>query len=118
MPRQRAGSRLGPGPMNEIDPEIAEAIERVHARVAAAWRRAGRDAEAVQLVAVSKMVQVDRIRAAVGAGAGTFGENRVQEAEAKVSQLPDVEWHLVGHLQSNKAAKALALFDVIQSVDS
>jgi pyridoxal phosphate enzyme (YggS family) len=73
----------------------------------------------VHLVAVSKTFAADVVAAAVAAGLTTLGENRVQEAEAKVPALPDmVEWHLVGGLQSNKAARAVALFDVIQTVDS
>jgi pyridoxal phosphate enzyme (YggS family) len=72
----------------------------------------------VQLVAVSKNVPADRLREAVEVGLTTLGENRVQEAEAKVGALPGVEWHLVGHLQGNKAGRALDLFSVIQSVDS
>ncbi len=64
------------------------------------------------------MVHVERLQAAVAAGLTTLGENRVQEAAAKVEALPEVGWHLVGHLQANKAARAVALFDVIQSVDS
>jgi pyridoxal phosphate enzyme (YggS family) len=73
----------------------------------------------VRLVAVSKTFPADVLRAAVEAGLTTLGENRVQEAEAKAPALPDgVEWHLVGGLQSNKAARALALFDVIQTVES
>jgi pyridoxal phosphate enzyme (YggS family) len=73
----------------------------------------------VRLVAISKTFDADVVAAAVSAGLTTFGENRVQEAEAKAPQLPaSVEWHLVGGLQSNKAARAIALFDVIQTVDS
>jgi pyridoxal phosphate enzyme (YggS family) len=72
----------------------------------------------VDLVAVSKTVPLDRLRAAFSAGLTTLGENRVQEAAAKVEALPEVAWHLVGHLQANKAARAVALFDVIESVDS
>jgi pyridoxal phosphate enzyme (YggS family) len=64
------------------------------------------------------MVHVERLRAAVAAGLTTLGENRVQEAAAKVEALPQVTWHLVGHLQGNKAARAVALFDVIESVGS
>jgi pyridoxal phosphate enzyme (YggS family) len=97
---------------------IADAVTRVRERVAAACARAGRDVESVQLVGVSKTVSVERIQDAVAAGVLALGENRVQEAEAKVPLLPDAEWHLVGHLQSNKAARALTLFNVIQSVDS
>jgi pyridoxal phosphate enzyme (YggS family) len=87
-------------------------------RIAAACRRAGRPADAVTLVAVSKTVPVERLRLAVAAGHERFGENRVQEAALKVPLLPDVEWHLVGHLQANKAARAIELADVIGSVDS
>jgi pyridoxal phosphate enzyme (YggS family) len=79
----------------------------------------GRDPVGVRLVAVSKTFGADVVGAAVAAGLTTLGENRVQEAESKAPLLPDaVEWHLVGGLQSNKAARALALFDVIQSVDT
>lgn len=69
-------------------------------------------------MAVSKTVSVARLRTAAQAGFESLGENRVQEAEDKVAALPDVEWHLVGHLQGNKAARARAIFDVIESVDS
>jgi pyridoxal phosphate enzyme (YggS family) len=103
--------------VNGFDPAIAEAVARVRGRIAAACERAGRDPGQVQLVGVSKTVPVARIRAALAAGVGALGENRVQEAAAKV-RLLSAEWHLVGHLQSNKAARALSLFDVIQSVDS
>jgi pyridoxal phosphate enzyme (YggS family) len=72
----------------------------------------------VTLVAVSKLVPTERLRAAVAAGLATLGENRVQEATAKVDAVPGARWHLVGHLQSNKAAAALRLFEVIESVDS
>src|SRR4051794_7027006 len=97
---------------------IAERVGRIRARVADASARSGRDPADVQLVGVSKTVSLDRIRDAVAAGVGSLGENRVQEAEGKAPQVPRAEWHLIGHLQSNKAARALALFDVIQSVDS
>jgi pyridoxal phosphate enzyme (YggS family) len=73
----------------------------------------------VRLVAISKTFGADVVGAAVAAGLTTLGENRVQEAEAKAPELPEtVEWHLVGGLQSNKAARALSLFHLIQSVDS
>jgi pyridoxal phosphate enzyme (YggS family) len=79
----------------------------------------GRDPADVRLVAVSKTFGADVVGAAVAAGLTTLGENRVQEAESKAPDLPDtIEWHLVGGLQSNKAARAIALFDVIQSVDT
>jgi pyridoxal phosphate enzyme (YggS family) len=69
-------------------------------------------------VAVTKGFGVVVVRAAAAAGLGEFGENRVQEAEPKIEAVPTVEWHLVGHLQSNKARRALTAFEVIQSVDS
>jgi PLP dependent protein len=87
-------------------------------RIAAACGRVGREASSVTLVAVSKTVDAARLRHAVDAGITTLGENRVQEAEAKVAELPGVTWHLVGPLQSNKARRALETFDVIQTVDS
>jgi len=87
-------------------------------RMAAAARRAGRDPGSVTLVAVSKTVSAERLRAAVEAGLGVFGENRVQEAAAKVPQVPGASWHLVGPLQSNKVRRAVELFDVIETIDS
>jgi pyridoxal phosphate enzyme (YggS family) len=69
-------------------------------------------------VGISKTVPLDRLQAAVAAGLTAMGENRVQEATPKVAALPQVEWHLVGQLQGNKAGRAIELFDVIQSVDS
>ncbi len=91
---------------------------RVRARIAAAAERAGRDPAAVTLVAVSKTVPAGRLAAALAADITLLGENRVQEAEAKAPQLPGARWHLVGHLQRNKAAHAVQLFDVLESVDS
>ena len=70
------------------------------------------------VLAVSKSVGVERLRAAVTAGMELFGENRVQEADDKVGRLPGARWHLVGHLQSNKAARAVELFEAVHSVDS
>ena len=87
-------------------------------RIAGAAQRAGRDPAEVELVAVSKTVAVDRLKSAVEAGLTVLGENRVQEAESKVADLPGVAWHLVGPLQSNKARRAVALFSVIETVDS
>jgi PLP dependent protein len=92
------------------------AREAVLERIARAASRAGRDAGDVSLVAVSKTVPADRLRAAVAAGYPILGENRVQEAEAKAPEVPGPAWHLVGPLQSNKARRALELFDLIQSV--
>lgn len=92
------------------------AREAVLARIVAAAARAGRDPSGVTLVAVSKTVPAARLRAAVAAGYDLLGENRVQEAEAKAPEVTGPAWHLVGPLQSNKARRALDLFDVIQSV--
>ena len=98
--------------------DIRANLERVRERVARAAERAGRGAEDVLLVGVSKTVDVARIRAAIPAGLGALGENRVQEARDKITELGrPVQWHLVGHLQTNKVRDALELFDVIHSVD-
>jgi pyridoxal phosphate enzyme (YggS family) len=86
--------------------------------MSAACTRSGRHLDSVALVAISKTVPVERLRLAQVAGYDLFGENRVQEAAQKIPQLAASEWHLVGHLQKNKAARAVELFDVIESVDS
>ncbi len=96
--------------------EFAAARARVLATIADACARVGRDPAGVTLVAVSKTVAPDRLVAAVAAGLTVLGENRVQEAEAKVDAVPGATWHLVGPLQSNKAKRALATFAVIESV--
>jgi pyridoxal phosphate enzyme (YggS family) len=100
--------------------ELQENIGRVRERIAAACRRSGRNPEGVRIVAVSKGVPPPRIRQAYEAGLREFGENRVQEAEAKRAALSDLTatWHLVGHLQTNKAKLARELFHYIESVDS
>lgn len=97
---------------------FGQARDRVLARIAAACRRAGRDPDTVELIAVSKTVAADRLRAAVAAGLSVLGENRVQEAVAKAPEVPGARWQLVGPLQSNKARRALETFEAIQSVDS
>ncbi|MGH9750594.1 MAG: YggS family pyridoxal phosphate-dependent enzyme [Candidatus Polarisedimenticolia bacterium] len=98
---------------------IAENLRAVRERIAAAARRAGRDPAGVTLIGVSKTVRPERVREAIEAGLHDLGENRVQEAREKIPLLPDtVRWHLVGHLQGNKAAHAARLFRVIHSVDS
>jgi pyridoxal phosphate enzyme (YggS family) len=97
---------------------VAENIQRVHERIAEACKRVGRRPEEVDLVGVSKGFSADAIRQAVAAGLRKIGENRVQEAEPKIRELGSIcEWHMVGHLQTNKVRRALELFDVIQSVD-
>ena len=100
---------------------IAENIAGVRERIAAAARRAGRSPEEITLMGVSKTFPVESIRDAYQAGLRIFGENRVQEFAGKAEALRDLreaEWHLIGHLQSNKAAKAAELFDAVDSVDS
>lgn len=98
-----------------------ENLSKVRAAIAAAEREAGRESGSVGLVAVSKTKPVEDIRPAIEAGQLVFGENRVQEAQSKwltlKSETPDVQLHLIGPLQSNKTADAVALFDVIQTVD-
>ena len=97
---------------------LADARAQVLERIADACARVGRDPGSVTLVAVSKTVPVAVLREAVAAGLTILGENRVQEAEAKVGEVTGATWHLVGPLQSNKAKRALATFDVIESVDT
>ncbi len=97
---------------------IAQNLEEVRGRIAAAARGAGRDPARVRLVAVSKTVPVEHIRTAVAAGQLLFGENYLQEARPKIAALgPALSWHFIGHLQSNKAKAAVALFEVIHGVD-
>jgi len=105
-----------------MDPGIASDIrgnlERVHALIADACRRAGRPPADVLLVAVSKTVPADRVRQAIDAGVAALGENRVQEAKEKIETLGHpLPWHLIGHLQTNKARDAARLFDWIHSLD-
>jgi len=97
---------------------IAQNLKEVRAAIAAAARSAGRDPAEVRLVAVSKTVDLERIRAAIATGQDLFGENYLQEAKAKIDVLGrQVGWHLVGHLQTNKAKGAVELFDLIHAVD-
>ena len=106
--------------MPEQTSAIAANLARVRERMARAAERAGYRADEVTLVAVSKTFPAEAIRAAYDAGLREFGENRVQEFEAKRPKLADLDatWHLIGHLQSNKARRAAQLFDRVDSVDS
>lgn len=98
---------------------IRDRLARVEERISQAALRAGRDGASVRLVAVSKTMPVDAIRQALEAGITTLGENRVQEAKTKISLLSGpAAWHLVGHLQTNKAKLAVQLFEMIHSLDS
>ena len=101
--------------------EIRERFTIVQARVGAAVYKAGRDASSIRLVLASKMQPSEAIRAAANAGARDFGENYVQEAIAKraeLSDLTEIRWHLIGHLQTNKVKVAASGFALIHSVDS
>jgi PLP dependent protein len=100
---------------------MAASIARVHEAIASAARRANRNPTEIRLMAVTKTVPPERIREAYDAGIRMFGENRVQEFAAKADGLRDLagaEWHMIGHLQSNKAGKAVELFAHLDSVDS
>jgi PLP dependent protein len=100
---------------------IAENVAEVRQRIAAAAQRAGRDPKEITLMAVSKTFPAQSTCDAYDAGIRVFGENRVQEFSGKSAQLTDLkdaEWHMIGHLQSNKAAAAVELFTAIDSVDS
>ncbi|MEW6515694.1 MAG: YggS family pyridoxal phosphate-dependent enzyme [candidate division FCPU426 bacterium] len=98
---------------------IQENVTSIVKRLDAAAKRTGRSSREITLVAVTKNVTVEDIRSALNAGITALGENRVQEAKPKFAQIgPTVAWHFLGHLQTNKARIAAAIFDVIQSVDS
>jgi pyridoxal phosphate enzyme (YggS family) len=98
---------------------IAENLAAVESRITAACKRAGRKRSDVTLVAVSKTFGADRVEEAIAAGVTHIGENRVQEARDKKPQVRGAaRWHLIGHLQSNKAKDAVRIFDVIETVDS
>ena len=97
---------------------LRAAAAAVQERIERAAARAGRDPSAVTLIAVSKTVDVERVRDAVTAGLRVFGENRVQEGETKAPAIREATWELIGPLQSNKARRAIETFDRIQTVDS
>jgi PLP dependent protein len=101
---------------------LAGAVAAVRERISRAAQRAGRRAEDVRLLAVSKLQPAEAVRAAFAAGVRDFGENKIQEAEGKIADLAALRadglvWHLVGHLQSNKARRAGELFDFVHSLD-
>lgn len=100
---------------SDLNNRFEDIVRRIHA----ACGRAGRDPASVQLMAVSKTQHPDDIAAVAALGVETFGENRVQEARGKIPLCPSrLHWHLIGHLQSNKAREAVRLFEMIHSVDS
>jgi len=104
----------------DVGPDLRHRLAQVRERIATAAARCGRESTEVTLVAVSKTHPADAIREALRAGVTDFGENRVQEAESKIPLVKDEDarWHLIGHLQANKARRAVKLFDVIHTVDS
>ena len=117
---EQAGGGPGLGADSALDGTVARNLAEVRARIAAAAARAGREASDVTLVAVSKTFGPELVRAAWVAGQRDFGENKVQEALQKIAATADIQarWHLIGHLQSNKAKKAAGPFACIHSVDS
>jgi pyridoxal phosphate enzyme (YggS family) len=102
--------------------DIAQNINEVRQRIAAAASRAGRSADDITLIAVTKTAGVPDIQKALATGIAHCGESRIQDAERKIAQLSDAglrpTWHMIGHLQRNKAKTALEIFDIIHSVDS
>ncbi|HSE24423.1 MAG TPA: YggS family pyridoxal phosphate-dependent enzyme [Pyrinomonadaceae bacterium] len=99
--------------------DLRTRLQDVHNRIEAAARRSGRAKSDIRLIAISKTHPVEIIQEAITLGATELGENRVQEAESKIQALGNqARWHMVGHLQANKARKAIKLFDVIHSLDS
>ena len=97
---------------------VKDNLDSVRSRIAQAASIAGRSVDEITLIAVSKTHSADAVREAVAAGQMVFGENKVQEGEWKRPEVGAGEWHLIGHLQSNKARKAVKIFDVIETVDS
>ena len=98
---------------------IKENLLKVRERIERAAQKAGRDPKGIRLVAVSKTVEVARIKEAIEAGVSILGENYIQEAQKKIDDIGNpVSWHFIGHLQSNKARIAVRLFEVVHSVDS
>ena len=101
------------------DDEIAGNLERVQSQIADAAKKSGRSLDDIELVAISKTHEAEKVRAAFDAGQQLFGESRVQEARAKIPLLPSAaRWHFVGRLQRNKIRQALPLFELFHSVDS
>ena len=98
--------------------DISENLARVSGAIAEAAARAKRPVDSIQLVAISKTHDAEKVRAAVEAGQTLFGESRVQEARVKIPELPsNLRWHFVGHLQKNKIRHALPLFELFHGID-
>lgn len=120
MSNKKANHRLRLVYLKAMFTDLDLSIAEIRNRIGNAASRVNRDPASVKVIAVSKGHAVETLRYAVAAGASVFGENKVQEAESKIFDIGRhvAQWHLIGHLQSNKARKAVQLFDVIQSVDS
>lgn len=125
MTQTPRASSLSSGPNSRYDAgvdwteRIAANLAAVNERIRAACARGGRDPAQITIVAVTKTHPPEVVRAAAACGLRVFGENRVQEAKAKIPHCPSsIHWHLIGHLQTNKVRDAVALFEMIQSVDS
>lgn len=103
-----------------MENRLRENLAEINRKIAEAAARSGRNVQEITLVAVSKTHPVETLQSAIGAGASVFGENKVQEAAGKIEIVgrEAVEWHLIGHLQSNKARKAVKIFDVVHTLDS
>jgi pyridoxal phosphate enzyme (YggS family) len=107
-----------------LDTALLENIKNIYRKISYAAMRAGRSPFDIKLISVTKTVGIDRIKEAIDLGLRIFGENRVQEAKEKISKFEirisnlRIEWHLIGHLQKNKAKTAVELFDLIHSLDS
>lgn len=99
---------------------LSERISSIFKKISYAALRAGRNLDEIKLIAVTKSQSVAKIKEAADLGLRVFGENRVQEAKSKIEQLRDfnIEWHMIGHLQSNKVKESVKLFEVIHSLDS
>ncbi len=99
---------------------LRENLAEVERKIEQAARKVRRNPDEIKLIAVSKTHPIEILQAAINVGAGVFGENKVQEAEGKIEEIgrENAEWHLIGHLQKNKARKAVQLFDVIHTLDS
>jgi pyridoxal phosphate enzyme (YggS family) len=98
--------------------QVADNLERVRSQIAEAAKKSGRSLDEIELVAISKTHDAAKVRAAIEAGQTLFGESKVQEARAKIPQLPSaIRWHFVGHLQKNKIRHALPLFELFHGID-
>ena len=106
--------------MTELQQDLQSRLNAVRERIKSAAQRSNRSSEEITLIAISKTHPAETMRAAIDCGILDLGENRVQEAEAKIMELGRnaAQWHLVGHLQENKARRAINLFDIIHSLDS